>query len=87
MTTPLLSYKTSTGGFPTTAQGLRALLIQPVGVANWKGPYILTNEVPKDPWGTTLQYLFPGIHHPDSYDLWSLGPDKMDGTADDIVNW
>jgi hypothetical protein len=40
-----------------------------------------------DPWGTTYRYRSPGVHHPDAYDIWTAGPDKIDGTTDDEGNW
>jgi general secretion pathway protein G len=83
--TPLLTYKMATGSFPSTDQGLRALLNQPDGVNNWHGPYI--KEVPKDPWGNEYRYRAPGVHNPTGYDVWSTGPDNTDGSADDIGNW
>ena len=41
----------------------------------------------KDPWSRDLMYKAPGEHNPESYDLWSIGPDGQDGTDDDIGNW
>ena len=40
-----------------------------------------------DAWGRPMRYRCPGRHNPDGYDLWSVGPDGIDGTADDITNW
>jgi len=40
-----------------------------------------------DPWNEPYQYRYPGVHNPRSFDLWSKGPDRQDGTADDIGNW
>jgi general secretion pathway protein G len=51
----------------------------------WRGPYI---DKPKgDPWGNEYQYVSPGKHNSDSFDVWSYGPDGKDGTEDDIGNW
>ncbi|HSY53814.1 MAG TPA: type II secretion system protein GspG [Opitutaceae bacterium] len=43
--------------------------------------------MPLDPWGEPYQYAYPGVHNKSSYDIWSKGPDKQSGTADDIGNW
>ena len=79
-------YETDNGRFPTTDQGLPALLVRPGGqdLPKWKGPYIDQAELPKDPWGHDYVYLFPGVKHPSGYDLISAGPDGQLGTADDI---
>ncbi len=87
MQTPLLNYRNNTGSFPSTDEGLKALITQPMSKMGWKGPYVTTKDVPKDPWGVEYRYRFPGVKNPDGYDLWSLGPDKIEGTADDIGNW
>ncbi len=52
----------------------------------WAGPYLQDKEL-IDPWGSDYEYVSPGENNPDSYDAWSLGPDKADGTDDDIGNW
>jgi len=54
--------------------------------SKWDGPY-LDRDVPKDPWGNPYQYGSPGPYNPDSFDVWSLGPDGVNGTQDDIGNW
>lgn len=48
----------------------------------WQGPYF--SGQPSDAWGHHLQYRCPGLRSPESYDLWSVGPDGQDGTDDDI---
>lgn len=54
----------------------------------WAGPYIEDPTKLKDPWGEDYQYRFPStVQGEGKYDLWSKGPDKQDGTEDDIVNW
>jgi general secretion pathway protein G len=85
--TPLLTYKMNTGTYPTTEQGLRALIVAPEGVNNWHGPYLTTKDIPTDPWKNEYHYRFPGTHNTAGYDCWSAGPDGQDGTADDIGNW
>lgn len=84
--TPLTAYKFSTSSYPTTEEGLRALLVAPDKVKkNWKGPYI--KKEPIDPWQQPYQYRSPGQHNPQSYDVWSKGPDQVSGSSDDIGNW
>ncbi|MFH1018156.1 MAG: type II secretion system major pseudopilin GspG [Pseudomonadota bacterium] len=51
------------------------------------GGFLEKKEIPLDPWGNAYNYTAPGVHSPESYDLWSNGPDGDEGTADDIVNW
>lgn len=53
----------------------------------WAGPYIKNPDDIKDPWGNAVEYKYPGDVREDSYDLWCVGPDKEDGTDDDIKNW
>jgi len=80
-------YEVDNGQYPTTAQGLEALLIEPTSAPkprSWKGPYL--EEEPLDPWGQSYQYRNPGQHPPRDYDLFSLGPDGEE-SEDDIVNW
>ena len=75
------------GNYPTTDQGLAALLTQPSAPpvpANWKGPYI--EQPPIDPWKRPYAYKYPGSHPPSEYDLYSLGADGKEG-GDDIGNW
>jgi general secretion pathway protein G len=85
--TALQLYRISVYDFPSTSEGLEALVARPsLQSTRWSGPYI-DGKVPVDPWGEPYQYVFPGQHNKDSYDLWSKGPDKQSGTADDITNW
>ena len=74
------------GRYPTTSEGLAALRTAPAGASDWKGPY-LKRSVPLDPWGKPYVYRAPGQHNRDDYDLFSIGPDGVEGTADDITNW
>ena len=88
MKTVLVSYKIHMGEFPSTSEGLQALLTPPASRADkWHGPYLEPAKFPVDHWGEPLQYAFPGTRNKGSYDLWSKGPDKQSGTADDIGNW
>jgi len=87
--TSLTGYRINMGSYPTTQQGLQALLTSPEGSGSrWKGPYIDTKggALPIDPWANPYQYRYPGTHNPDSYDLYSYGPDGVE-SADDIGNW
>lgn len=86
---PLKTYSMAMGSYPSTAEGLQALITAPAGKAGaWKGPYLETDGVlPLDPWKEPYQYRYPGVKNKNSYDLWSKGPDKTDGTPDDIGNW
>ncbi len=80
-------YEVDNGRYPSSEQGLKALIEKPTSPPvpkNWKGPYI--EQEPLDPWKQAYVYTYPGGHPPRDYDLLSLGPD---GTAsdDDISNW
>jgi len=76
------------GRYPTTEEGLAALVREPAGVTNWNGPYLRKNDIPGDPWGQTYHYRYPGENG--DFDLYSLGRDNVDGGEDedtDIVSW
>lgn len=86
--TALMGYRMDVGSYPSTEEGLTALLLAPEGKEDrWKRPYLNSAEELKDSWGKPYQYRFPGSKNPSGYDLWSLGPDGQDGTADDVGNW
>jgi len=73
--------------YPTTTEGLRALVDKPTSDADgWQQPY-LKRDVPKDPWGNDYVYRYPGQYNENGYDLYSLGPDRKLGGDDDIKNW
>ncbi len=83
----LEQYRLEVGHFPTTEQGLTALLVKPANESKWSGPY-LKKEVPADPWGAPYVYRMPGEHG--EFDLFSYGKDGQAGGADeaaDIANW
>jgi len=87
--TPLQMYQMTIGSYPTTMQGLEALRTAPGDLPNpakWDGPY-LNAPIPLDPWNQPYQYVSPGRHNPNGYDVWSVGPDGVNGTQDDIGNW
>jgi general secretion pathway protein G len=88
MRTPLAAYRIAMGDYPSTAEGLQALISPPASKTDrWHGPYVEPPKIPTDHWGEPLQYAYPGARNKNSYDLWSKGPDKQSGTADDIGNW
>lgn len=76
--------------YPTPDEGLK-VLVDPPGnddSKKWRGPYI--KQLRNDPWGNPYQYIFPGTHHPTSFDLWSRGSDGAEGgegEAADLGNW
>lgn len=81
-------FQIDAGRYPTTEEGLLALVQAPSGAAGWQGPYLKKGVVPKDPWGRDYAYRSPGEHGP--YDLYSLGADGQEGgegEAADITNW
>lgn len=89
--TALNLFKLEIGRYPSTEEGLSALVVQPSGLAENEVPkwhkYIDKPEMLNDPWSVAYGYKFPGEVNTDSFDLWSNGPDKQQGTADDICNW
>ena len=75
---------------PTTEQGLSALISAPSDLANpgaWSGPYIEARATSRDPWGNEYRYVSPGPRSGGEFDIWSFGPDGIDGTDDDIGSW
>lgn len=86
--TPLTAYRIQMGDYPSTAEGLQALLTAPSSHADqWRGPYINNPKELIDPWGEPYVYRYPGTKNKNGYDVFSKGPDKTEGTADDIGNW
>ena len=81
--TGLLTYSAMNGFYPTTEQGLRALVVRPESdpaPASWRP---LMDDLQKDPWGSDYIYRSPGQKNPSGYDLFSAGPDHKPDTADD----
>lgn len=81
------TYRLDVGTYPTTDQGLQALIAKPDGVDRWQGPY-LQKQVPGDPWGRAYHYKSPGDHG--DYDLSSYGSDGQPGgtgEAQDVNSW
>ena len=86
LATALKLYELDNGNFPTTNQGIDALIKKPTASPippNWNGPYI--ERKPLDPWGNPYVYASPGRHRTD-YDLYSKGRD-VNSDDDDIKNW
>lgn len=83
--TALKLYELDNGAFPSTSEGLNALLTKPGNARSWRGPYL--EKKPLDPWDREYKYESPGTHRPQDYDLFSLGRDGQAGTSDDVTNW
>lgn len=80
-------YRLDVGRYPSSEQGLDALMARPADESRWQGPY-LKKAVPMDPWGHPYQYKSPGEHG--EFDLYSFGKDGQPGGSDesaDITNW
>ena len=84
--TKLTQFKLNALRFPTQGEGLEALAKRPGGLTK---PWIqsTTMDELKDPWGETYQYRNPGKRSGKAYDVFSKGPDRQEGTLDDIGNW
>ena len=88
LSTALEMYRLEVGRYPTSDEGLQALVQAPGNASNWNGPYLNKSTVPKDPWGNDYQYRAPGQHG--EFDLYSLGADNSDGGEGenkDVVSW
>ena len=80
-------FKLDVGRYPSSSEGLKALLQNPGGANNWNGPYVTKEEQIKDPWNRDFTYASPGQKGP--YDLISLGADGQvggEGPNRDISN-
>jgi general secretion pathway protein G len=83
----LEQYRIDTGRYPTTEQGLQALVTKPANMNKWDGPY-LAKVLPQDPWGNGYVYVAPGEHG--DVDISSLGRDGRpggDGLDADVTSW
>jgi general secretion pathway protein G len=81
-------YKLDAGTYPSTEQGLNALIEAPDNARHWSGPYLSKSKIPLDPWQNEYHYVFPGEHG--KFDIFSYGADgKEGGTGEDqdIVSW
>jgi len=82
-------YYLDAGRYPSSSEGLAALVQRPGGDATWNGPYLKNGIVPNDPWGKPYIYRSPG-EHGGAYDIISYGSDGQEGgtgTAADVVSW
>ena len=87
--TALDAFRLDMGRYPTGAEGLQALVVQPSGATRWNGPYLRKNIIPKDSWGNDYQYRVPG-QHGGAFDLYSLGADNAEGGEgenQDVGSW
>jgi general secretion pathway protein G len=76
-------YRMDNANYPTTEEGLEAMLVE-------SGKYLQKKRIPPDPWGNPYQYEQPGQNNPESFDLWSLGADGQsggEGVNADVGNW
>ena len=88
LATALETYRLELDRYPTSDEGLQALVARPAGEARWNGPYLRKPVVPKDPWGRDYRYRQPGEHG--AFDLYSFGADDREGGEGenaDVVSW
>jgi general secretion pathway protein G len=88
LATALELYKVDNQRYPTTSEGLKALIQAPAGAGAWAGPYLNKKDVPSDPWGRPYVYRSPGEHG--AFDISSLGADNQPGGSgenEDITSW
>lgn len=81
-------FRLETGRYPSTREGLQALVEQPADLSGWNGPYLKKRLIPDDPWNRAYHYRSPGRHG--DYDLYTLGRDGAEGGDDedaDVVSW
>ena len=79
-------YKLDVGSYPSSSQGLLALIIKPSDVSSWNGPYLKATEPPLDPWSHPYIYRSPAARSGHDYDLCSGGPSGSTGPASQICN-
>ena len=82
------NFRLDVGRYPTSDEGLRALLVNPGAIENWDGSYLKKEEIPLDPWGHPYVYKSPGEHG--DYDIFSYGGDGVaggEGENQDLVSW
>ena len=80
-------FENDNGRYPTSEEGLAALVQAPGNLASsWKGPY-MEGGVPQDPWKHPYQYRCPGSHNPNGYDLFSQGKDGKTEGGNGLDNW
>ena len=84
--TALEAFEVDNGRFPSSEEGLMALVNPPGGLTNWHGPYVDKTHVQADAWGHEFVYRYPGQQNQGGFDLLSMGPDGREGSPDDISN-
>src|SRR2546421_8948281 len=82
--TALDAFEVDNGYYPKGRNGLMDLLQAPRDAQNWRGPYLQSDVIPKDPWGNDYIYRAPGSHNPSSFDISSAGPPGGDKV---FANW
>ncbi|HEY8751495.1 MAG TPA: type II secretion system major pseudopilin GspG [Tepidisphaeraceae bacterium] len=82
--TALNTFEVDNGHFPSSEEGLGALMTQPGNTPNWHGAYLL--HPPIDPWGSPYVYTYPGQHNATSYDIYTTSGGK-DSSGNLINNW
>lgn len=87
LSTALSNFEIDNGRYPSTSEGLKALVEKPSNAIGWEQPYIESGVVPKDPWGNDYIYVYPGTRNQYGYDLYSAGPDQNQGSEDDIYQY
>lgn len=80
-------YRLHTNNYPGSLEDLIKKPGDSKVAAKWEGPYLDVTKIPLDPWDSEYKFAAPGKHNTESFDVWSVGPDKQDGTDDDIGNW
>jgi len=81
-------YRLEVGRYPSTEEGLQALIERPIDAEDWNGPYLKKADALADPWGQAYLYRHPGEHG--EFDLYSLGADASDGGEgedQDVMSW
>ncbi len=81
-------YRLDVGRYPTSDEGLKALVEAPSDISSWSGPYLRKQKVPKDPWSNEYRYVSPGEHG--KFDLSTLGANNSEGGEGedrDVLGW
>lgn len=81
-------YRLDVGRYPSSEEGLAALVEQPTSAKYWNGPYLRKKKMPTDPWNVPYHYVLPGEHG--KYDIFSLGADNAEGGEGedtDVKSW
>jgi general secretion pathway protein G len=81
-------FRLDMGRYPSQAEGLQALVEQPVGLDTWNGPYLKQKSIPLDPWSRPYIYKIPGDHG--DYDLYTFGAAGVPGGTGEnqsVTNW